>query len=114
MYAHGETVTRQRPTAVLDPYSGETTDLSWTTPDTLDIEGVAIQPGPSAESVETDRSRLDIDYTLYMPYGADVAPIDRLVVRGDVCTVEGKPADWRNPYTGSEPGTVVEVRRVAG
>lgn len=114
LHAFGETVTRQRATATTDPYSGEATDLSWDDPDELAIEGVAVAPGATAETAEADRERLDIEFTLYLPYGADVKPLDRVVVRGTAYDVEGKPADWRNPFTGSEPGTVVQVRRVGG
>lgn len=114
MFTYGETVTRQRASATTDPYSNESTDLSWASPDELDISGVGIAPGPSTESAEAGRTRLDVDFTLYLPYGADVKPLDRVVVRGQTCEVEGSVQDWRNPFTGAEPGTVAEVRKVAG
>lgn len=112
--AYGETVTRLRATGTTDPYSAESTDLSWASPDSLTIAGVAVAPGPSLESAEAGRSRLDVDFTLYLPYGADVKPLDRVVVRGGTYQVEGARSDWRNPYTGMEAGSVVEVKRVAG
>lgn len=114
MFQHGETITRLRPGATEDVYSDENTELSWATPSSLDIANVAVAPGPSAESVEADRSRLDIDFTLYLPYGADVKPLDRVVVRGNTYEVEGNRSDWRSPYTSSSVGSVVQVRRVAG
>jgi hypothetical protein len=110
----GETVTRLRADALTDPYSDEETELSWDSPDELDIDGVAVAPGPSTESAETARSRLDIAFTLYLPHGADIKPLDRVVVRGTTYEVEGQAADWANPFTGAQPGTVVEVGRVAG
>jgi hypothetical protein len=113
-HPYGETVTRQRATGETDPYSDEATELDWDSPDELAIDGVAVAPGASTESAEADRSRLDIEFTLYMPHGSDVKPLDRVVVRGTAYDVEGKPADWHNPFTGDEPGTVVEVRKVAG
>lgn len=114
MFAYGETVTRLRATGSTNAYSGEATDLLWTSPSSLTIENVAVAPGSSAESVEAGRARLDIDFTLYLPYDADVKPLDRIVVRGLTCEVEGKPQQWANPFTGAQPGTVVEVRKVAG
>lgn len=113
-HPHGETITRLRAAAILDPYSGEATDLVWTSPSSLAIKGVAIAPGPTSESAEADRSRLEVRLTLYLPYGADVKPLDRVIVRGETYEVEGGRTDWRNPYSGSEPGSVVEVKRDAG
>jgi hypothetical protein len=79
------------------------------------ITGVGVAPGASFESTaQAGRSRLDIDFTLYLPYDPDIRPLDRVVVRGNEYQVEGRVADWRNPFTGLEPGSVVEVRRVAG
>jgi head-tail adaptor len=113
-FAHGETVTRQRATATTDPYSGEDTDLSWADPDETDIENVAVEPVSAFEAAEVGRERVDIDLRLYLPYGADVMPLDRVLVRGGTFEVQGARADWRNPYTGSEPGSVVECRQVVG
>lgn len=111
----GETVTRQRATATTDPYSAAATELSWATPDELTIDYVAVAPGASAEiPVDPGRDRLDIEYTLYLPYGADVKPLDRVVVRGRTLEVDGIPQVWQNPFTGDQPGTVVAVRKVAG
>jgi hypothetical protein len=112
---HGETVTRLRATAAADPYSGENTDLDWTDPDELTITGVAVEPARTSEPFEDDgRIRVDIDFRLYVPYQADIQPLDRLVVRGETYEPEGMRLDWRNPYTGDTPGSVVDVRRVLG
>lgn len=113
-YAFGETVTRQRATAGTDPYSGEATALDWTAPDELVISGVAVAPGGFSEFATPDRTRVDIDFTLYSDFQADIEPLDRVIVRGLTCEVVGKRQDWRNPFTGNEPGSVVEVRKVAG
>lgn len=113
-YPFGETVTRQRAAAASDPYSDESTDLDWSAPDELEFDGVAVAPGPSAESAEVGRTRLDVDFTLYLPYGADIKPLDRVVVRGVTFDVEGVRDDWLNPFTGLRAGSVVEVRRAAG
>ena len=110
----GETITRQRGTAVADPYSGESTDIDWTDPDELNITGFAVAPGAFVENAAPDRTRVDIEFTLYGPYAADIEPLDRVIVRGQTCEVVGKRQDWRNPFTGSESGCAVEVRKVAG
>lgn len=114
LHAYGETVTRQRATATTDPYSGEATDLSWADPDELAIDGVAVAPGAFVDNATPDRTRVDIDFTLYGPFEADIEPLDRVVVRGLTCEVVGKRQDWRNPFTGTQAGCVAEVRKVAG
>lgn len=110
----GETVTRLRATATLDPFSGENTDLDWDDPNELEIPGVAIAPGAFVESETPDRTRVDVNFTLYCAFGDDIEPLDRVVVRGLTCEVIGQRQDWRSPFTGLLAGSVVEVRQVAG
>lgn len=111
---HGETVTRIRPAAASDPYSGEDTELDWASATSTDLPGFAVAPGGFVENEDPDRSSVDIAFTLYGPYAADIEPLDRIVVRGLTCEVSGKRQDWRNPFTGNEAGCVVEVRKRAG
>jgi hypothetical protein len=111
---YGETITRQRATGRADRYSGEDTDLDWSTPDEVDIAGVAVEPVSTFETVTTAGDRVDFDLRLYLPYGADVKPLDRVVVRGGTYDVKGERSDWHNPYTGAEPGSVVLCKRVKG
>lgn len=110
----GETVTRLRATATTDPYSDEDTDLSWDSPDELDVSDVAVEPLSTVETLSDDRQRVDFDLRLYLPYGADVKPLDRVVVRSLTYLVQGERSDWRNPFTGQTPGSVVTCTRVEG
>lgn len=114
-HPHGETITRQRGSAILDPYSGEETDISWDDPNELPIEDVAVEPLASFE-VRPDgtRVRVEFDVRLYLPYQADIRPLDRAVVRGVTYDVHGERSDWRNPYTGDEPGSTVICKKVDG
>lgn len=111
---HGETVTRLRAIAASNVYSGQSDKLNWTSPDELDITGVAIEPTSSRETPEVGSDTLTVDLRLYVPYQVDIQPLDRVVVRGGTYTVEGARLDWRNPFTGDTPGSVLDVRRVAG
>lgn len=106
-----ETVTRLRGVAQADPYSAETTDIDWSTPDELDIPTKGIEPGSSQEVLDATGQRLEVDLTVYLPFAADVKPQDRVRVRGLVYDVQGDRHDWRNPYTDAEPGSVVRLRR---
>jgi hypothetical protein len=38
---------------------------------------------------------------------------DELVIDGDVYVVEGRPGDWRSPFTGWHPGIEVAVKRAS-
>lgn len=113
-FLYGETVTRLRATAGTDPYSGEDTVLDWSDPDELVITGVAVAPGAFIENAIPDRTRVDIEFTLYGEYGADITPLDRVVVRGLTCEVVGQPQDWPLPFSGGRAGAAIEVRKVAG
>lgn len=113
-YAFGETVTRQRAAAATDPYSSEATVLDWTAPDELAITGVAVEPLSTLEAQTDGRQRVELDLRLYLPFGADIEPLDRVVVRGRTFEVQGERSDWHNPFTGSEPGSVVVCTKVEG
>jgi hypothetical protein len=114
MFPHGEAVTRQRATPVVDPYSGEATGKSWTTPDLLAIEGCGFNPGASNEPNQDARTAIVSQPTVYAPAGADILAGDRLVVRGVTYEVDGHPADWRSPLTGWTPGLTVTLKSVEG
>lgn len=112
--AYGETITRLRGTLVGDNYSDEDTDLSWANPTELVISNVAVEPLATFETQTADRTRVDLDLRLYLPYGADVRPLDRVIVRSATYEVQGERSDWHNPFTGSEPGSTVVCKRVEG
>lgn len=110
----GESIIRQRATAAANVYSGESDGLDWTTPSELTISGVAVAPASSNEPLEVGRAPVDTDLTLYLPDGADVRPLDRVVVRDITYEVQGERGDWPSPYTTWRPGAVVQVRKVTG
>lgn len=44
---------------------------------------------------------------VYAPYDSEIHAGDRLVINEVTYDVDDEPAQWRNPYTGREPGLVV-------
>lgn len=112
MFPFGETV------QVLSP--GTTTDRdrntveTWTSPVEVSVEGVGVEPRPSSEDNRDARNAVFSGFTLYMPAGTAVTASNRVRVRGDVYAVDGKPAEWRNPFTGWEPGLVVQTKLMEG
>lgn len=113
-FAAGETITRLRGTAITDPYSGDATGVSWTTPASLTIDGCGFNPGQSAEPLQVGRNAVTTQPEVYAPAGSDILAGDRLVVRGKTYEVDGQPAAWKNPFTGWEPGMVVALKLTEG
>lgn len=121
-FPHGETVTIQTAGTTTDPYSGDPTPAwelgvgqTWmTAPSQVTVAGVGIEPRPSSEPVENARNSVVSGYTLYLPPGTSVTAQNRVVVRGGTYNVLGDPATWRSPFTGWEPGIVVQVGRTEG
>lgn len=114
MFTRGETVVRIRRVPVLDPYSQEVTGYTWDGAPETPILNVAVEPRPSTEPLQDARNAVVSGFTLYMKSGNDVQPTDRIGVRGVVYDVDGETAEWRNPYTGTLAGLVVQTKKVAG
>jgi hypothetical protein len=100
-----ETVTRYRARAGVDGYTDAT--LDWSTPDTLTITTLGVEPRPGGEPAGDARNAVTSGYTLYLPLGADVGAADRVLVRGRVFGVLGEPAVWQPPGGSTGPGGVV-------
>jgi hypothetical protein len=120
-FPYGETVYRLRRELIANSYSSEDDLGAWSDAVEQPIEDCAIVPGGAVtgsrnpEPTREGRAETVVtDYAVYTPPGADVTPYDRLRVRGRVCEVVGRPADWRNPLTGWAPGLVVSVNVVEG
>lgn len=113
-FPYGETVTIQAAAeGDVDPYSNEPS-LDWENPVETVVEGVGVEPRPSQEPVQDARNAVTSGYTLYLPSGVTITSRSRVVVRGEVYGVLGEPAVWRSPFTGWEPGVVVQLERTEG
>ena len=110
----GETVTRLRGVLVVDPYSGEDSVLDWETPGELDVPGCGVAAGSTDDPNLDARDAVVSDFTVYAPAGSDVEPADRVIIRGFICEVVGRPFEWRSPFTGWAPGLVVKANVVEG
>ena len=108
----GETVVILTGTAIVDPYSGEPSGMSWTAPTQVSVDNVLCEPRPSSEPVQDARNAVTSGFTLYLPAGTAITPANRVRVRGLDYDVLGEASDWR---LGSwRPGLVVQTSRVSG
>lgn len=109
----GETVTRIRAGASPgddrygDPIPGADVETA--------IAGGFFAPGGTSEPVEVGRAPVISEPTVYFPHAwPDIAPTDRLRIRGDVYQVTGDPGDWRSPQGSTVGGLVVPLKKVDG
>ena len=49
--------------------------------------------------------------TVYLPPATDIQIADIFIVRGENYVLDGEPFDWRNPFGGWTPGTVIDLQR---
>lgn len=113
-FPYGETVQVLTAGTTTDPYSDEDEAEDWDNPTPVPVSGVAVEPRPSGEPLEDARNQVTSGYTLYMPAGTAITTQNRVTVRGETYKVLGEAAEWRSPFTGWEPGIVVQVERTEG
>ena len=113
-FPHGETVTvlRRPPRSKFgDSEHSEHHEIAG-----VGIDWAATDESSSSNSaLDDNREAVTADVVLYCPWGVDVLSSDRIELPdGDVYSVIGKPARWKNPFTGSTPGVVVKLQRIEG
>ena len=106
----GETVVIVTTGTDADPYSGDVA----TTGSEVTVDGVAVEPRPSNEPQQDARNAVTSGFTLYLPAGTVIGPENAVRVRGGTFSVLGEPAVWRSPFTGWEPGVIVQCERTEG
>lgn len=105
------TVTRLRPTTTTDAY-GDAEATGYTE---LAITGCALAPRVEGENNDGGRDGVPIGWTLFAPFGADIEPTDLVRLADDtVCRVDGEPARWEHPRTGTQAGQQVALIRWEG
>lgn len=114
-FPYGETVVVLAAGVTQDDYDNDVEN--WDNPATVaTVTGVGVEPRPEGETYRSDRNAVVSGFTLYDSTNAlaAVSPQHRITVRGSTWAVDGEPAEWRNPFTGWQPGTVVQVGRIDG
>lgn len=110
-FAFGRTVTVLRDSpGGFDAYG----DPATSTTARVVIESCAIAPRYSNEPTERGRQGVIVGLSVYAPAGSDITSTDRLEIDGVAYVIDGEPAEWINPFTGSRPGLEVAARRATG
>lgn len=108
-FPHGVTVTLRSIVTVTDN-DGNTS----TTPTETSWGPCAVAPRFATESTDPRTSPVVIGKTFYGP-AATIDSDDLLILDGETWQVDGLPEDYtgsgRNPFTGWEPGIVVQAKR---
>lgn len=105
------TVYRLEPATVTNRYGG--TEKDWTDPTRTPIHDVKAAPWREGEDRGDGREGVVIGWTLFAPDGTSLAAGDRVEVLGEVCEIDGHPADWGHGFDW-KPGIEVRARRVEG
>ena len=108
MFTYAEPVTFYEAGAVSDPYSGED-EQDWDNPVPVLSAAAGVEPLASQEPLQDGRQAVIVGYRLYFDHLVTIDRLWRVDVRGERWKVEGRAASWRNPFTGWEAGTVVQV-----
>ncbi len=103
------TVVRSSPGGV-DQYG----DLVSGTTTSTAIAGCAVAPRYSSEPVERGRNGVIVGLSVYAPAGSDIRYTDAITIDSVSYRIDGEPASWSNPLTGSAPGVEVALVRSAG
>lgn len=112
MFGHGDSVLHHRYAGTVRNAHGQTV-VSYADP--VELHGVGVAPGASTEPRDGGSYRVVSQTTIYVPPGTTVDARDQFTVRGIKYGVEGDAAgEWRNPYTGWNPGSAVTLRRISG
>lgn len=85
--------------------------LDWSAPTLITVAGCSVQPGATAEDNE-NREGVSVEFTVYMPDGADVTATDRVRLASGDYVVVGEPERWKSP-TGTLSHVKVLLQRWA-
>jgi hypothetical protein len=109
-YPFGQTVT------VLDgSVTGQDSDGNdvRTFPTKATYVNVVVAPAGTNELLNAQET-VSWDLDLYPPPGADIQPVDRVVVDSVTYEVFGRKQEWQSPFSGWAPGGYVRLTEVTG
>lgn len=112
-FGYGQTVYRDRPVQVTDPYNPARTEPSGAVT-TITIEGAYVGPASSVAVADPTRAQVQVAKSLYCSPSADVKIGDRIRAGAETFEVRELPDAPTNPFTGWQPVLEVPLERVIG
>lgn len=103
-FAETVTVTRQTQNQFGDHTAGTTHT----------IDGCAVWPTVSVETIVGGMDTTVFGLTVLMPPGSDILATDTVTVRGVVYLVNGQPSLYNSPLTGTQSGIEVHLQTMTG
>ena len=114
---HGQTVFRDRPKLVPDPYNParQVPSTSYDDADELELEeGAYVASSSSSTSRDATRTQRLTEKSLYCDPDEDVQAGDRIRVGGFAYLVDARPQADINPFTGWQPYQEIPLLLVEG
>ena len=82
------------------------------------ISGCVVWPrdgnGSGGNERTNNQDMVIVGYSVLFPPGTPVAPTDQVRYGGVVYEIDGSAGEWHSPFTGTDPGVLVALRRVTG
>lgn len=111
-FPFGETVTLHTSGLTLQDEDGnDVSDPDWDVTTTL--TGVPVWPRNASELVQ-GQDTLITGLSALLPAGTVVTAIDSVDVYGQSYEIDGEPGIFQSPFTGTNPGVLVNLTRITG
>lgn len=116
LFPFGQTVHRQRPEQIPDPYNPDrTVPGDWANAPEVEIEGAFVGPTSTSLLATATREQASESRSLFCDDDADVRKGDRIRVGDTVYTIDGIPPDQNvNPWTNWSPPREIPLTRHLG
>lgn len=83
------------------------------TPVDVPVDGCVVWPRTSSEDVQ-GQDTVTAGLTVLLPPATDASSVDAVIVRGDPYEIDGEPAVYHSPFTGFDPGVLINLTRTTG
>lgn len=109
-FPFGETVTLVRRVKAAEP---DQFGNDVYTPTSVTVTDCVIWPRGSTEDAQ-GRDTITTGVAVLMQPGTAVAGIDAVLIAGQRYEVDGDPQTFRSPFTGRDPGVLLNLTRITG
>lgn len=108
------TIVRQIPSGDTDRYGDPVPGGDEYSPLLIEVPGCAVAPRSSNDVNEPGRQGVIVGVSLYAPAGTDILHDDQVDIDGVLYDVDGDAGVWTDPFSFTQVGVEVALRRAAG